>query len=130
MIHRIFVYGTLLSGFGNHKWILEGESTFVGPALSEARYTMLHLGGFPGIVEQGNDTIHGEVYEVDDRKLAELDSLEGTPDFYERRPISVIVDGQGWQDVQAYFLPDYWLDPLETGGKLAVIQSGNWRNRG
>jgi gamma-glutamylcyclotransferase (GGCT)/AIG2-like uncharacterized protein YtfP len=37
---------------------------------------MYSLGGFPGILS-GDGVVHGEVYEIEDRHLPNLDGLEG-----------------------------------------------------
>ena len=63
--YRVFVYGTLLSGFGNHARLLAGRSKMIGEAQTYAEYTMVSLGGFPGVIEGGDTSIQGEVYEVD-----------------------------------------------------------------
>lgn len=122
-MHKIFVYGTLLSGHGNHR-LLEGRGTMIGTAISEAKFTMLHLGGFPGIVQKGETAILGEVYEVDHETLRDLDGLEGHPHFYKRTPITVEMR-DAKVPVEAYVLPDSWLSRSNT----SVIESGNWRER-
>ena len=122
MKHTIFVYGSLRQGFGNHP-ILDG-CTFVGKAKTLPKFTMLHMGGFPGIVEVGDTAIMGELYEVDDLTLGNLDHLEGHPDFYQRKPIQVEGDTlNGW--VEAYILPDGWERSVTN-----IIQSGDWAKRG
>lgn len=128
--HRVFIYGTLLQGYGNNRLLT--ESRFLGPAITESRFTMLGLGGFPGIVADGETSIRGELYEVDDATLRNLDRLEGHPSFYERTPLLVLPDevddaaqiGE-WQPAEAYVLPKEWL-----ARNSRVIESGSWRTRG
>lgn len=72
---KIFVYGTLLSGFGNNI-LLEGQN-FLGPATTKPEFTFIDIGGFPGLMEGGKTAIKGEVYDVDDDCLVSLDRLEG-----------------------------------------------------
>lgn len=76
-MHKVFVYGSLLSGLGNHG-LLTG-SAFIGKAITPPEFTMLDLGAFPGVVHtiEGGSTVIGEVYEVDDMTLRRLDHLEG-----------------------------------------------------
>ena len=80
MTYRVFVYGSLKRGFGNHGVIK--DQTFIGKAVTiDNDWEMFSLGGFPGVVK-GNKRILGEVYEVDDRGLSSLDELEGNGSFY------------------------------------------------
>lgn len=117
-----FVYGTLRKGYGNHP-ILE-DSLFVGNAKSLPQYTMLHLGGFPGVVAGGTTSIVGELYDVDDETLANLDRLEGHPNFYKRASISVH-DGCCVWNAETYLLPVEWLNEY----RQAIIKSGDWSKR-
>jgi gamma-glutamylcyclotransferase (GGCT)/AIG2-like uncharacterized protein YtfP len=91
----VFVYGTLKRGYGNNRLI---DGPFVGYAHTNPEFELLHLGGFPGMVE-GSSVIGGEVYNV--KNIAPLDRLEGHPHFYERRQIQVFV----WDDKQSLFAP-------------------------
>ena len=122
---RVAVYGSLRKGFGNHG-LLE-DSIYVGEGITEARYTMLHLGGFPGVVKKGNTSITVELYDVDDETLRRLDRLEGHPNFYERLPVRVLPVGAdkseaaSWEWVSIYLLPDVW--------DGAVIETGDWARR-
>ena len=87
---RVFVYGTLKRGGGNHGY-LAGQR-FVGVARTEPRFRLYDLSGYPGMVaaapgEPGN-AIEGEVWEVDAAGLAGLDELEGIDEgLYERVPV-------------------------------------------
>ena len=75
-MHKVFVYGSLLSGMGNHR-LLE-ESNFVGTSHSPTGFGLIDLGYFPGAIRANDDKrIIGEVYEVDDLTLQRLDRLEG-----------------------------------------------------
>ena len=119
---NVFVYGTLMHGHGNHR-LLE-HSRFVGKAVSEPVFTMLHMGGCPGIIRSGKTAIHGEVYEVNEATLRRLDQLEGHPSFYERQPLSVTTEDGQILTVMGYVLPDGWL-----GRASNVVESGMWRER-
>ena len=92
---HIFVYGTLKRGFGNHR-LLE-DSTFVGKATVTGNFKMISLEAFPMVLEDDEErTIHGELYEIDEKILASLDMLEGYPYLYDRKFVSS-VDGGGNQ---------------------------------
>ena len=57
-----------------------------------SRYNIPYLIDKPG---NGNN-IHGEVYEVDEKMLKNLDVLEDHPNYYQRRPekVSLSCDGE------------------------------------
>ena len=96
---KIFVYGTLLRGFGNYDRFLT-ESKFAGLGQTHPDYTMISLGWFPGILEGGTTSIKGEVFEVTPETRYRLDQLEGHPNFYKRTKIC-LVDGN---EVEVYVL--------------------------
>ncbi len=114
---RVFVYGTLLEGEGNHDLLARAE--FLGPARTPPRFALHDLGGFPGLVAGGEHAVDGEVYIVGPDTLARLDQLEGHPRFYRRAPIA-LEDGC---TVETYLLPR---DRVEG---RPVIASGSWRAR-
>jgi len=74
---KIFVYGTLLEGYGNHRNFLKGRSKKLGEFTTPAEYEMIHLGGFPGVVPDGKTAIIGEVYEIGSDVARNIDGLEG-----------------------------------------------------
>ena len=120
MKHLIWVYGTLKRGKGNHRFLSEGGATFLGNARTEPAFTMLHLGGFPGVVRAGKTVVHGELYEVNDEILGRLDRLEGHPNFYQRQQLSVVLEDGSTKGTEGYFLPDSWLS------RAKVIEGGVW----
>ena len=89
--YKVFVYGTLKSGGeirGLHQF---GDgASIVGKAKTEyPDYELVDLGAFPGVFEQGEHYIQGEVWEVDSETLSDLDSIEGytgdpATNFYRR----------------------------------------------
>lgn len=116
---KVFVYGTLKKGYGNHR--LLAASKFIDVAATYENY-LLYDGGFPYAVNQENCNeedntlpVLGEVYEVDRATLAALDQLEGEGDFYYRhsRPVFLRVGGL----VQA-FIYEY---PTKLPYKLCPI---------
>jgi gamma-glutamylcyclotransferase (GGCT)/AIG2-like uncharacterized protein YtfP len=112
---RVFVYGTLLRGEGNHR--LLARARLLREARTEATFELRDLGAFPGLVRGGAHAVAGEVYEVDADTLAALDRLEGHPRFY-RRTLIALADGER---VEAYLLA-----PEQVDG-CPVIASGSWR---
>ena len=117
MSHRVFVYGTLLSGEENHH-VLRG-ATFVGHAQTAARYELRDLGPYPALVEGGDQAIAGEVYEVDDAGLAALDAFEECPQLYRRVRIRL----EGGSEVESY------VQTAEQAAARPRIVSGDWRLR-
>src|SRR2546423_11177622 len=87
MTHRVFVYGTLKSGFSNHH-LLKGCECF-GGAASVPTYKMIE-NGFPVILpDPHGKPLAGEIYTVDDATLARLDQLEREGSSYDRKLIDV-----------------------------------------
>lgn len=100
MPHLMFVYGTLKRGFANHS-ALQG-ATYVADATTVECYPMIVQGQYFSpvmIPEPGQgQRIVGELWEVDDAKLAELDRLETThlPTGYHRTSIVVEPSAAQW----------------------------------
>ncbi|XP_013395289.1 gamma-glutamylaminecyclotransferase-like isoform X2 [Lingula anatina] len=97
-LHRVFVYGTLKRGEPNHhvmtntengtaKFVGEGKTTESWPLVIASKYNipfLLHCKG-------KGQLVIGEVYDVDDEKMKELDLLEEYPKFYNRIKIPVYI---------------------------------------
>src|SRR5437899_576229 len=60
---KVFVYGSLLSGEDHHHRL--SRSPALGSCRTEPTYTLVDLGAYPGLLEGGMTSVHGEVYEVD-----------------------------------------------------------------
>ncbi|XP_067004520.1 putative gamma-glutamylcyclotransferase CG2811 isoform X2 [Anabrus simplex] len=91
-VHKVFVYGTLKCGEPNHHWLTDkskgiakyfckAETVKNYPLVIGTKYNIPFLLDSPGC---GNNVI-GEVYEVDQPMLEQLDILEDHPNFYVRR---------------------------------------------
>jgi len=126
-MHRLFVYGTLKKGKGNHDRILSGYDIKITPAWTYGK--LYDLGGYPAIT-QGNNKVYGELIEFANHEiLRKIDYLEGFKgannpnNFYKRQEVQVFVVGDevsAW----AYFLTKEKI--VDFSGKL--IKSGNWMN--
>lgn len=112
-MHKVFVYGSLKRGYGNHHFL--EKSQYVGNHTTQPEFTMLSLGAFPAVTDGGDTAIHGEVYEVTDKTMDSLDMLEGYPSFYNRKKINTI-HGPAWMYYQEGELRD----------RYSVVESGNW----
>lgn len=90
---KVFVYGTLKNGHGNHHW-LGDNYVFLGQATTKCDDMALYdLGPFPCVSYppegEGGTIITGELYEVDEPTFKMVDMLEGYPDHYGRKLIRV-----------------------------------------
>ena len=103
---KIFVYGTLRRHYNNN--ILLRDSEFLGYAKTEPKYS-LAVSVIPYLIK-GEDSVIGEVYEVDDDVLKDLDSLEGHPTVYTRKELKVFFNEE-LIEVQAY----HWLHNDKEG---------------
>ena len=72
----VFVYGTLKRGFCRESAL--SAQKFLGTARTAPAYRLFDLGSYPGLVPSNDGaSIDGELYEVDELCLAELDDIEG-----------------------------------------------------
>ncbi len=96
-MNRVFVYGTLKSGGAIRGLNQFGEgAAIVGKAKTMyPDYEMSDLGAFPGVFLNGKFHIEGEVWEVDDQVMEQLDAIEGYPDFYNRQ-VTHTTQGKAW----------------------------------
>lgn len=95
--HLLFAYGTLKRGFSRHSVLR--EQRYIGIARTEPKYGMFGYGGFPALVDEtlaevsgvtAKNRIFGELYEVDDACIQEIDKIEGTDrGLFERRDIAL-----------------------------------------
>jgi gamma-glutamylcyclotransferase (GGCT)/AIG2-like uncharacterized protein YtfP len=113
MHHRVFVYGTLLSGEVNHH-LLAG-ALLLGSHRTAPCFTLVDLGAYPGLARGGTTAVLGEIYQIDAMGLRRLDALEDYPRLYDRRLIPSPF-GSTW----------VYLYRGERLGR-AVIQGGDWR---
>jgi gamma-glutamylcyclotransferase (GGCT)/AIG2-like uncharacterized protein YtfP len=84
-MHKIFCYGTLKRNYRNNRY-LSGQE-FLGEAKTVAGYILADLGLFPGLIEHTNDEVCGEVWQVNDKCLREIDRLESG--LFERKSIKL-----------------------------------------
>lgn len=123
-LHRVFVYGSLMSGQYNHRLLADAQ--LLEPTrTADQTFILLDLGSYPGVVRPENPTpfgdeltdIQGELYLVTDSQLAALDRLEGHPRFYQRQPVNLAHhDEPAWM----YLLPE------SHAAHNMQIHSGNW----
>ena len=118
-LHRIAVYGTLKSGFGNNR-LLSG-ATFIGSGRLQDQYP-LQVSGLPYLYNDKGvgDYVEVEVYDVDDALLKRIDTLEQHPRWYKRE--QVLVDLDDWSKTTAWV---YFLDePTPEGVQFTDSYQG------
>lgn len=86
----VFVYGTLMSGEGNHRYL--ENSTFLGRTAIEG-YDMHDVGWYPAIVP-GDGLVVGELYSVPIDDMPSIDMLEGEGSLYAKRCETVTYGGR------------------------------------
>ncbi|OXA61140.1 putative gamma-glutamylcyclotransferase CG2811 isoform X2 [Folsomia candida] len=121
----VFVYGTLKFGEPNHHWLTDpahGFAKFVGEGTTKQLYPLVIASKYniPFLLDSPRTGKHirGEVYEIDDKMLANLDILEEYPKLYTRREeeIDLHCDNEGTSRVVqavAYFLSNFQPTLLE-----------------
>lgn len=122
---RVFVYGSLLRGLGNHRLLDNDGAEFLGANVTaEHAFKMYEYarGAFPAVcrTDRDGDAIVGECYRVNAATLARLDQLEGHPDFYRREPVTMADGSVAWT---------YLIDGarLEGRGNPRVL-GGSWQD--
>lgn len=94
--HKVFVYGSLMNGGGNHPRLASAD--FLGKFKTKGIFQMISLGAFPavwqGVGKHSLLPIRGELYEVGERTLNSLDSLESNGRFYQRE----LIDLEGFDE--------------------------------
>lgn len=128
----VFVYGTLKRGFPNHPLLAASASPFSGAA-STAAPASLVVGPYsiPFLLPSSRTPcsssgrlVSGELYAASPSALADLDALEGTHlGVYERRRLTVVVDGTREVEAEAYFAHSSYAEALwrRCGGEAAEI---------
>lgn len=112
----VFVYGTLKSGYPAD-WLMKRNGVLLGNA--QARGTLFNLGPFPGYRREGEYQVKGELWEVSEQGVSQLDRYEGEGSLYDRVEVEVQTDNGKNQNVFIYEI-------REAGEEDEVISSGEW----
>jgi gamma-glutamylaminecyclotransferase len=115
---RLFVYGSLMSGERHHELVCGAR--MIGATRTAPLFELYDRGDYPALVEPGRTAVRGELYEVDDALLAELDRFEEVPTLYRRASIALA----GGEQADAYLLVD--ASVLRPRMRIA---SGDWRKK-
>jgi gamma-glutamylcyclotransferase (GGCT)/AIG2-like uncharacterized protein YtfP len=126
----VFVYGTLMEGFGNHSHFLHNNFDRKEEAILQG-HVMMSLGGFPMIFESPSkserDVIIGEVYWIPKSRyldvMGRLDSLEGEGYFYHRDIVMVTVQSNSEKkEIEAWAYRGHSDRQIKN-----IVVSGSWR---
>lgn len=90
----VAVYGTLKKGYHNY-WSYLAGANHLGKGETLNRYPLI-INGLPYLIDNAGQGhfVEVDVFSVSDTKLAELDRLEGHPNWYQRRQTWVILNGK------------------------------------
>ncbi len=125
--HRVFVYGSLLGGLRYHHHL--GGAPRVVETATRRAFGLLDLGAYPAAIDGGTvplpavpTPLQGEVYDIDDGRLAHLDAFEGCPHLFVRRRAPLVEGPDAW----LYVLhPSHARAALADGA--ALVEAGSWR---
>lgn len=119
---RAFIYGTLKRGHrANH--LLRGQSYLAG-AESAGGYRLYDAGGFPGLVEEGEEAVLGEIWEIDAAAFVRLDEYEGVSEGLYQRGVLHLSDGDS-AATYFYLLPTQGL--RDCGGAWTLDDESRGR---
>lgn len=109
-MHRIFVYGTLKTSQKRNFCLTRTGARLLGSTVTAPRYRLLRplLADYPCLIEDDRNgvAVEGELWEVSDECLTDLDAVEGVPHLFVRRPVTLA----GGEQVEAYFIRERpWL---------------------
>ena len=115
--HLVFVYGSLRGGSPRSMSLRFPESKFIAHA--KVNGSLYDLGPYPGLVlKESNSLVVGEVYEVDDELLQQLDEFESSSNYL-RKQVEIRLGDQ--QRLCWTYEPDPQFYSLRT-----LITSGDW----
>lgn len=110
---KVFIYGTLKKGFINDSFLSKAE--YIGPVVTKEKYPMYidTFGTYPYLLDKNDGyNIKGELYIVDEHVLKSLDWLEGCPDYYIRKEITVLTKAGEIKAYCYFFVKD--AEPIKT----------------
>lgn len=122
---QVFVYGTLRNNEANSHYLNQAK------AIATQCWTPGELWdtnlGYPAMVSTGQGRVYGEIYEVGEEELRDIDNLEefieqGNKDNYYERILRNIYTDRGVISAYVYVLPEEKLEP-----SFKFINSGDWK---
>lgn len=111
---RIFCYGTLKRDGRAHSLITNYDSEFLGTAVTSVKYSLYNQGGYPGmVVQESENGVTGELFEVSDECIKALDRYEGVDCGLFKKETVELSDGS---KAMSYLVgKPYWDDPITNG---------------
>ena len=90
----VAVYGTLKKGYHNYNSYLT-SSKYVGKGETKDKYPLI-IQGLPYLIEKRGvgHNVEVDVFKVSSGVLAQLDRLEGHPNWYRRKQIDIVTKGK------------------------------------
>lgn len=117
----VFVYGTLRKGQHNDINFYQPQPLYIG--LARAKGQLFSCGWYPGIRLGGEQWVVGEVYQVSEQLLAQLDILEEVAPVssgeYQRIQIGVECAGQ-------QLVCEIYELSAPFAAQSSVIEEGDW----
>lgn len=120
-MHRLFVYGTLRKTGSWHDVYMK-EAVYIGNATLPPKYTMYSTGFFPMVMVGGCSPIKGELYDVTEEKMKEIEGLEAG---YQR--VKVLTTDN--KEVDMFVMSDENIGRVNERYRLDIIKTGDWFNR-
>lgn len=117
--HLVFVYGSLLPGLHNAALLHGCEPLGYGTTAPEFSMFALAAGSYPAVCRGGSTAIRGAVFAVNNAVLAQLDRLEGHPEWYRREQVP-LASGPA-ELVWIYVMPI-----REVDSPFVRVLSGDW----
>lgn len=119
--HMVFVYGSLKKGFRNNSAFLQ-TAKYVGKAITlDSHYAMKSCGGFPVVTRGGIFGVEGELYEVNDLVLRNIDLLESNGSLYRREVVPIVSLADNGNIVTAWLY--FWTHDTNHLCQVGVTQS-------
>ena len=117
--HLVFVYGSLRRGNAGAMSVRFPEARFI--ADGRVRGSLYDLGAYPGLkLNESASFVIGEIYEVDEHTLSELDQFELSSDYIRKE---VNVEHNHQRSHCWIYVPPH---DEELFSVREVIESGDW----
>jgi gamma-glutamylcyclotransferase (GGCT)/AIG2-like uncharacterized protein YtfP len=101
---KVFIYGTLKTDQRRNFYLTRKNARLLGEVATAPKYRLLRplLADYPCLVEDAKKgvAVEGELWEVSDECLADLDAVEGVPHLFIRKPVTL----DSGEEVDAYFI--------------------------
>ncbi len=132
---KIWVYGSLLTGFFNYEKALRGKILSTQRARVQGIVYHQEKKGYPALVP-GTGWAYGQLFTIEDAEslFCILDDLEGfhgtgaTDNEYERKETEIFVEQDGrWHKEMAFV---YWYARTDLGSKnnpVILLEDGDWK---